>query len=183
MTNKYAEPVRLLSVSDPVNPDLSAFIDWEHHQVHEGEMFSYSYLISSLSSGVNQDFRLVVPVYSNLGRTPHIVFEAIATAETELYFYENTTFSGNGTAQSKYNRNRNIAAGPGMGVFLSPTVSALGTLLWVGLLGANNRTGSAERALTEWILKSNTSYLFRVTSRAASDKIVFRANWYEDVGV
>lgn len=169
--------------TDPVS-DLPVIIEFPHHQVHEGEMYSCSYIISSLNSGVSVIFRLSVPnTYSLPIRAPHIVGEVISTLETELYFYEGTTFSAPGTAQSTYNRNRNISAGPGMLVYLSPTVSAAGTLLWIGLTGSSNKAGAADRSLTEWILRPNTEYSFVITSRANGDKIVVRFDWYEDAGV
>lgn len=169
--------------TDPVS-DLPVHIDFPHHQVHEGEMYLYSYLISSLNSGSSIIFRLSVPnTYSLPIRAPHLVIETISTLETELYFYEGTAFSAPGTAQSTYNRNRNISAGPGMTVFLSPTVSAAGTLLWIGLTGSSNKAGAADRSLTEWILKPNTQYSLVVTSKSNGDKIVVRLDWYEDAGV
>jgi hypothetical protein len=171
--------------TDPIS-DIPVTIDYDHHQVHEGESHVFSYLISSLNSGVSQDFRLNVPTgLTPTTRTPHVVFEVISTAETEIYLYEGMTFTaGNGgTLQTSYNRNRNSATVPGMKVYLTPTPATTGDLIHIGLTGSGKAAGVEGRSLTEWDFKPNTDYLKRITSRAAGDKIVVRVIWYEDLGV
>ena len=88
--------------TDPIS-DIPVSIDYDHHQVHEGESHIYSYLISSLNSGVSQDFRLNVPAgLTPTTRTPHVIFEVISTAETERYLYEGMTYTATngGTLQT-----------------------------------------------------------------------------------
>lgn len=171
--------------TDPIS-NLPVVIEFDHHQVHEGESHGYSYLIASLASGSSQDFRFNVPAtLVGIGQLPHVVIEVISTGETEVYLYEGMTYgAGNGgTLQTTYNRNRSSATAAACTVYLTPTPATTGDNLWIGLTGSGNRTGGGNRSLTEWVLKSNTDYLIRMTSRAAGDKILCRLEWYEDLGV
>lgn len=166
--------------------NIPVVIEYDHHQIHEGESHIYCYLVASLASGSNQDFRINVPAgLAPTTRTPHVIFEVISTLETEIYLYEDMTYNaGNGgTLQTSYNRNRNSANAAQMKIYLSPTAAATGTLIHVGLSGSGRAAGADGRSMTEFDLKPNSDYLLRITSRAASDKIVVRVLWYEDLGV
>lgn len=179
--------VRALTVAigptDPIS-DVPVVMDFAHHQVHEGETHTWGVLVSSLASGANKDIRLVVPDgLTPTTRTPHLEFEVVSTAEAEIYFYEGTTYTGNGSQRTSLNRNRNSLTTPAMTIWEDPTVNAVGTQLWVGLSGSGRRAGGGDRGLAEWDLAVNQSYNLRVTSRAASNKIVIRLSWYEDLGV
>lgn len=171
--------------TDPIS-DVPVYVDFSHHQVHEGESHEYCYLIGSLASGVSQDFRINVPAgLTPTTRTPHFLMEVISTLEAEIYLYEAMTYTvGNGgTLQTSYNRNRNSATTPATTIYLTPTPATTGTQIWIGLTGSGVRAGSGDRALTEWDLAANKDYLFRITSRAAGNKILVRFLWYEDLGV
>lgn len=170
--------------TDPIS-DVPVILDFEHHQIHEGESHSFCYLVSSLASGSSQDFRLNVPALVATTRTPHVVVEVVSTAETEIYLYEDMTYTqGNGgTLQTTYNRNRNSNTAAGMKIYLTPTPSATGNNIWIGLTGSGRSAGTEPRAFTEWGLKPNADYLLRITSRATGDKILVRILWYEDLGV
>ena len=184
-------PTKTKAINVQIGPgdvisNIPVTITYEHHQVHEGESHEYNYLISSLASGSNQDFRVNVPAgLTATTRAPHVIFEVISTLEAELYLYEDMTYTvGNGgTLQTTYNRNRSSATTPGMTIYLSPTPATTGNNLWIGLVGSGRAAGGEARGMTEWVLKPNADYLFRVTSRAAGNKIVVRLIWYEDLGV
>jgi len=170
--------------TDPIS-DIPVMIPFDHHQVHEGEAHGYANLVSSLGSGASKDFRLNVPVGLNSAATcPHLVYEVISTGEAEVYLYEGMTFAGGngGTQRTCYNRNRNSASLAQMTIFEDPTPATTGTNIWIGLVGSGNKAGSGDRALTEWLLAPG-NYLARVTSRTASNKVVIRFDWYEDLGV
>ena len=171
--------------TDPISA-IPVHIPFDHHQVHEGESHEYNYLINSMNSGTSQDFRINVPAgLAATTRAPHMTIEIISTLETETYLYEGMTYdTGNGgTLQASYNRNRSSANVPGMTIYLTPTAATTGTNIWIGLTGSGRSAGTESRAMTEWILKPNTNYLLRITSRAAGDKILVRVLWYEDLGV
>jgi hypothetical protein len=171
--------------TDPIS-DIPVVIQYDHHQVHEGESHEYCYLAASVGLNANLDYRLNVPDgLTPTIRTPHLIMEVVTTAEAEVYLFEDMTFTvGNGgTLQTSYNRNRNSATTPGMTIYLTPTPATTGTNIWIGLTGSGKSVGSGDRANLEWDLKPNANYLFRVTSRAAGNKILVRLLWYEDLGV
>lgn len=170
---------------DPIS-NVPVVIDYDHHQVHEGEQHGYSNLTASLASGSSKDFRINVPAaLDTVYEAPHMVCEVITTLEAESYLYEGMTYAGGngGTERTTYNRNRlGTPAVAATKIFEDPTPSGTGTNLWIGLTGSANRAGASGRSLTEWILKPG-DYLFRVTSRAAGCKVLVRFEWYEDLGV
>ena len=168
---------------DPISR-IPVYVDFAHHQIHEGETYTASYLISALANNASQDFRMTVGTASPTSKTPHLISEIIGDGAAEIYLYEGGTVTG-GTAMTAYNRNRNSTNVATMEVTHTPSVSALGDPIWIGLLtGSKNSTGSSERALNEWDLKSSTTYMLRVTSKAATGiKAVVRLDWYEDKGV
>jgi hypothetical protein len=179
--------VRALTVAigptDPIS-DIPVVMQFDHHQVHEGESHIWSVLVSSLSSGSSKDIRLVVPAgLDPTTETPHLEFEVLSTAEAEVYFYEASTYSGNGSQRTPVNRNRNSLTTPAMEIWEDPTVTGVGTTLWIGLSGSGVRAGGGDRGMAEWDLSVNQVYTLRVTSRAAANKVVIRLNWYEDLGV
>jgi len=170
---------------DPIS-NVPVVIEYEHHQVHEGEQHGYSNLTSSLASGSSKDFRVNVPAaLDTIYEAPHMIFEVITTLEAEAYIYEDMTYTvGNGgTARTPHNRNRlAYLTTPATTIYEDPTPATTGTNLWIGLTGSSNKAGSGARSLTEWVLKPG-DYLFRVTSRAAGCKVLVRLEWYEDLGV
>lgn len=170
---------------DPIS-NIPVVIEYDHHQVHEGESYVYSNLISSLSSGSNKDFRINVPsAMTTVDRTAHMIVEVVSTLEAEVYINEDMTYTvGNGgTARTSYNRNRLLAANLAKTIVYEDTIPATtGTNVWIGLTGSAKRAGSSGRSLNELILRPG-DYLIRIISRAAGCKILVRFEWYEDLGV
>lgn len=77
----------------------------------------------------------------------------------------------------------NVGAGTA-GVPVPTTVESSALPLWQGLLlGNKSSVGDIDHSDNEFALKNNTSYNFRVTSGAASNKVLIRFVWYEDLGV
>jgi len=169
--------------TDPIS-DIPVVMEFSHHQVHEGEAHVWSVLVASLASGASKDIRMVVPAgLTPTTRTPHMELEVITTAEAEVYLYEGTTYTAPGTQVTSINRNRNSLTAPTMTIWEDPTVNAVGTTLWIGLTGAGVKAGGGDRGLAEFDYAVNQVYNLRVTSRAASNKVLIRLNFYLDLGV
>lgn len=170
---------------DPISR-IPVVLDFDHHQVHEGEAYQYSWY--GAVNNTSKDFKLVVPNVTATTRTPHMVMEVISDATALVYLYEGTTFTAEGVEDTAvYNRNRNVLTAAGTKVYVTGgtalTVNALGTKLWTGWLIASARASLAtDRSLSEWDLKSNTVYLVRVTTTGNAN-VLARINWYEDLGV
>lgn len=165
---------------DPIS-NMPVVIDAALHHLHEGETHQYTYTPTALANGNNLDHRFVVPTLTATTRTPHIIIELDSTGECWLFLYETPTTSANGTLQTVVNKNRNSATTPGSTVYLAPTVTAVGTFLSAWIVGSGEKSGGSTRESIEWDLKSNTTYLIRVTAKNANN-ICLRFIWYEDLG-
>jgi hypothetical protein len=183
-------PVVLVAIGPgDVISNIPVMIDYPHHQVHEGETYCYTYVATAQNGA--KDFRIVVPNVEATTRTPHMVAEVIGNSTlTRLYWYEGTTWTSGGVDDSAniFNRNRNVITAAGTKIYVAGgtalTVNALGANIWQGILfaGKNAASETESRAGTEWDLKSNTEYCFRVTTADASAVLV-RFEFYEDRGV
>lgn len=175
-------PRVFIGPTDPIS-DVPVVMDYAHHQVHEGEMFQYNITPQALASGDSLLLRFAVGTLTATTRTPHAIFEVDSTAETWVYLYEGPTLTGNGTAGSAVNRNRNISTAATSVPYINPTVSGNGTLLTSWITGSGTRAGGGTRDSVEWDLKSATNYLYVITSKAASNDVCARLIFYEDLGV
>jgi hypothetical protein len=175
---------------------LPVVIDYPHHQIHEGEAFVYCDLqTGGLSSGNNFDVRLSVPTLTATTRTPHIVFELISDGTCEIYLHESVTWTSGGTAVAasatttgRNDRNRNTLTTPNLALYVSGgtalTVNNTGTVIYIWyLVTGKTSAGATDRAINEIVLKSNTEYMLRLTSRTSGLKFLIRLDWYEDTGV
>jgi len=169
--------------------NLPVVIQYEHHQVHEGETFVWSRIIPNLN-GIF-DVRLSTASGIATIRTPHFLPEVVCESTSVVSLFEGTTFTSGGTLNngSIFNRNRNINDPANINLYISGTgangilVSSLGTQIYQGMtLGGNKGTIAAERATNEYVLKPSTEYLFRVNTVSAGSTLL-RLNWYSDLGV
>lgn len=182
--NSAAEPLYIRNAGDPVNSSLLVGLDFDHHQVHEGESFQWTYGPAALANGASLDYRIVVGAVTATTRTPHLVIDIDSTVETWVYLYENPTTSSDGTAKVPLNRNRGSTATPNATFFEAPTVTGVGTLLTAYISGAGKSGGGAEpRGISEWVLKPSTVYLVRATAKTTGDNVAIRYQFYEDTGV
>ena len=168
---------------DPISR-IPVVIDYAHHQVHEGETYVVGQIVSGLANNDSKDYRITSGSVTPTIRTPHFIHEVIGDGAAEVYLYEGGTVTG-GTAMPAINRNRNSGNVPTTTIYENPTVTALGSVLWPGMLtGSKNSVGSGDRSLDEFDFKPNATYHLRVTSKAATGlKFCVRMTWYEDLGV
>lgn len=181
--NTAQTPAYMRGAGDPIGDLLIPVIEFDHHQVHEGESFQVTSPPAALASGASIDFRLVVGAVLPTTRAPHLDIEVDATVETWVYLYEAPTTSANGTQQTVHNRNRGSTNTPSATVWLGPTVSAEGVLLSSWIIGSGNKGGGSSRGSLEWVLKPSTVYLIRMTAKAANNDACMRLQFYEDLGV
>jgi hypothetical protein len=184
---------RVLIGPTDIISNLPVVIDYDHHQLHEGEVFRWSYLdTTGLASGSSLDIVFTVPNITITGpltsavlACPHFRFEVIADSYSQAYLYEGPTVTGGtGTARTPIAMERNGTYTPKLAILEAPTVTGVGTLLWQGVIFTGKTSaGSTDTPLTEFVLKNNTTYLFRFTSRTAGCKFLLRFVWYEDLGV
>ncbi len=94
------------------------------------------------------------------------VFEFESEGAGDVFFFEETTVSANGSAATIFNMNRNFANLPLTTVFMGPTITGDGTLLDAGLIPGDSKKGTFGGNVRGGviILKPNTKYLCRVTN-------------------
>ena len=169
--------------------NLPVVIEYDHHQIHEGESFEYFWYSAALNG--TRNFRFSVPNVPATTRTPHMIAEVVSDSSlTNLYWYEGVTWTtgGNNDSANIQNRNRNqqgITTAT-MVVYTSGTLAlnptTVGTNFWQGVLFVNKNSASVEsRGLSEWDLKASTEYMFRIIT-ADSSHVLARFYWYEDRG-
>ena len=158
------------------------FIDFEHHEIHEGDTYDTSYLLAVLANAGNLDLLLVTPA----AILPHVVFSATCGGDADLLLYEATVTTNDGTPLPRRNKRRDSGKTAQVTSFHTPTVAggSEGTLLFsVFLPGGekNQASGGSASSRSEWILKSSTKYLLRLTNRAGAGKRAsINAEWYEE---
>jgi len=123
--------------------------------------------------------------------TPHMVFEAHGSGAFTFEVLEAPTVtSGTGTTQSVINKRRTgtpPASGvqdnqgsPASGsVSTDVTLTAEGTSIFHSEIAGGHKVGGSADFDREFILKESTAYVFRFTSREASNRCYMDLNWYE----
>lgn len=172
MTDKLAQPsmpVHLTEIEAGQSGGLTV-ITYPHHELHEGQMFSYSYR-SPDATPIADNGTIIVALTTGSNQL-HLVWFASAGGDMELEILEGATIA-DGSVVSAPNHNRNSAKLAPAVVTLNPTVSADGTRLdhayIPGGTGGNAGGGSANRS-NEWVLLPGTTYALRATNRAGSNK-------------
>lgn len=161
---------------DPYGP-WAVIIPVEHHQRHEGEMFSAKYSDATLA-----DTDTAVLHIKTGASYSHLFWAASAGLAYTVELFRGPTLSNNGTAVTVHNANDNSDKTSTTTAFHTPTVSNNGTSLegpfYVG--GGAQRPGGSNRQDSERILLPNTSYLIVLTSRANSNLGSVVAEWYDE---
>ena len=167
---------------------------YDHHQVHEGETWHWDIYIANLGSGSNYDIVFTVPVITPVGaesivvRCPHFRYGVTVNDLCNVFLYEAPTVTAaTGTARTPINFERNGTYTVKLAILDAPTVTAVGTLIdaeYFITAGVGVTAGGGDgSSVNEFVLKSNTKYLFRITSGAAGCDIHADFHWYEDLGV
>lgn len=177
-------PVKLVdsngneSISDESSGALLTILS-SHHEIHEGNHYFIA-SFDTVNNNDNLDFCVTVP---NISKEIHMLFEVQSTAKLEVYMYEGADFDNDGTTVTPVNSNRNSNNTSSLNVQSGNTINNVGTLLskysWGSATNPVKVTGGGFGRETEIVLKSNTKYLFRFTSRADNNLVSYKSTWYE----
>lgn len=160
-------------------------IQEQHRLIHDGYYYQTSGKETALANAGVVDFLLTVPA----GTFPHIQTMKLNFGRGGIDFvaYEGTTVSGNGSAITTQNVNRNSSNTPSLELYSGPTVTDVGTpifTLWV----PPTATGTGQSADgvagigqgSEWMLAPSTNYLVRITNNSGSTiDWSYEFSWYE----
>lgn len=155
-------------------------IDFEHHEVHDGNHFFYTDAFTLASAGT-QYYMLTTP---NTTKWTHLTFCGTGSAITQIELYESGDRTGT-LAQTISNNDRNSATAATLVVHKNISGGTTdGNLIWIIKSGsATNQSRSPLVALrqNEIILKQNTKYLIKFTSGTNDNLCNLQLEWYEKV--
>ena len=163
-------------------------IDYAHHEIHAGSSFTIDHYAESKNDG--QTINVYMKT-ANTAKWLHMFMNWSSGGAAFTRIYEGPTITANtGTnGVAIFNRNRNStntsgvsdnAASPAANkIGTDVTKTANGTIIYTEYAGAAKAQGAFVRAEREFVLKSNTVYLFEVESDAAGITLNFDLTWYE----
>lgn len=157
-------------------------IDAVHYEIHEGDTFGVSY--KNADGAPIADNGTIIFILQTGSKFAHLIASAFTVGDGEIELRENVTITG-GTAMTEHNHKRTSANSATVAVIRDPaTIPNAGTLLEQTLIpggDAGNSIGSTVSQRNEWILKTNTNYMLRLTNRAGQAKdMSMTAVWYEE---
>jgi hypothetical protein len=157
-------------------------IDYAHHRLHEGDMYSVAYSVANIGQQttpadvISLDFTT-----PNTTEWLHGIGAAVCGGSARVVFMEAPT-GGTETPTGQItplNRNRNSTKVSGISVFnYDSTVGTGGKVLLDEYIGSGVKTGGDVRAEHEWILKQNTKYSLWIFS-ASGVPASLKMHWYE----
>ena len=187
MTYFKVTPIYDNSAGAPVIPTVddsfSALVGItpEHHEIHEGDAY-YAIRSALLNSAGTIEVRVATP---NNTKWAHmlIVIEGALAGTAELW--EGTTKTHSTTnAITPFNRNRNSTKTSALTICHTPggaEGAAAGLTKYFGAASVSGKDseGGGANSRSEFILKQNTAYLLRATSRADNNAMSIELDWYE----
>lgn len=160
---------------DPISKSM-VLIAEPHHEIHEQRMYFYTDCIT-LGSSVVQDYMLTVP---GTAIRRHLIFSFAGTGQITMALFEGGDRDGT-ILQTTYNHDRDSSSVSALTVHKGVSGGSVdGTDIHPDCGGSNTKAGVIERN-REILLKTNTKYIIRITSGAASNLINFHLHWYEHI--
>lgn len=151
------------------------FVEYDHHEIHEGDGYTSASSSSALNSGNTFSMLLITP--SN-GERLHMVNQLESTGEGEITFVEAPTITASGTPHHKLNRRRDSTATCSCQIYINCSYSG-GLVLRNFRCGAGKTQGGNARSTSEWVLKPATAYVIVFTARANGIYAELKSDWYE----
>lgn len=172
----------IIGPADVVNSITPVMIDWEHHQLHEGETLQAQDVQAALGTSTVKYAFTTGNFTGGVYNTPHLLIGAdVYNGTVLIQIYETATHT-NGSALNIYNRNRNVSLSQKASV-VGGVTSTNGTLIESRYVGAGAKSADSNRAVAEWVLKNNTEYRIDVIGQVNGTAAIVSFQWYEDQGV
>ena len=158
-------------------------ITYAHHEIHGGGMYRSGFS-DTLLADATVDISVLTP--SN-GKQMHLEVDIDSANAINVWLYEDTEITANGTPIVPLNANRNSKKTTSVEAFLlnGTVVTTNATILahrQVGSTGERKEgwAGGGGATRSEWVLRENAWYTFRVDELSGSDQHVsLRMEWYE----
>lgn len=157
---------------------MPARISFEHQAVHEAKTFHFN-VEATVAASTAHNVALLCPANNEV----HLVVSVLANNPGKFRIYESPSLDAPGAPVLVYNMKRNASRTPETIVRSGETLTDVGLLLDVALIGSGTtgatRVGGQVRAGTEWVLSPGGVYLLQWTSGAAEADIVLTGEFYE----
>lgn len=169
------------------NDGTGVFMDRTHYFAHQGKSFTAHHNNSSLSSGATINVYFKTPTTGRI----HFIYNSFGSGAYDIELLEAPTVTaGTGTnGVSIFNKNRESVTVSGLldnattpvsnKISRDVTITASGTILKNNVFGSG-KVGGNYSGIRELILKQNTAYAIRLTSRASSNRVHIDIDWYEN---
>lgn len=159
--------------------DTLQTIEYEHHEIHDGDIANVSYRWNELT-----DDGYAVFHFKTGANKAHLVINACANGLAYIDVYRGPTLSDDGTELQLINREISTSTSSFTSdAFYTPTVTSSGTLIAQDLIpGGTDRKvgGSATSSRGEFVLPINSSVLIIVQNKKGSvSDTCMVADWYE----
>lgn len=153
-----------------------SIIDHPHHEIHESCYWFCDDQSEALNSGSVKYYLLITPNENNF---MHSFPNFYGTGEFEVQTYEGVTVATNGTELPLLNRNRTSGASTTFKFYKDPTsMDTTGSVKLRDIRVGSGKAVGDSRSENELILKKNTLYGIKITSRASSVIISTHINGY-----
>jgi hypothetical protein len=178
---------------DTINTTLSGVLTTRISaikNIHDGKGFLAFNNNSSLASGSSINIYLETSAVA--GSSPHLTIDTSGSDVYDFEFLEGPTVtSATGTSTEIFNKNRqsgntstvkdNEAIPASNKISTDVTVTADGKIISRDTISTGSKQGGLIHFNREFILKTSTKYVFRLTSRANSNRVHMNLDWYEPV--
>jgi hypothetical protein len=166
---------------DGVAGDYPIIIDIEHHKIHKGVHYACQDYDDDVDTATPKYWLVVTP---NTSTRVHFNFNTIASKQGLIEFFENPTITDNGTAITPCNSDRNSSNTAELLCYKDPTISSDGTRLGVNVTGSDSASvvggsGGSSKRDDEFILKQNTGYIVKFTTKVNDARVSNCFKWYE----
>ena len=151
-------------------------VAYAHSEIHSGSHYSVCDYSLGLSTADELEFAITTP---DSLKEVNMLFKLYASDGATLDVYEGASSVVGGTTVTPMNNNRNSANASILTIKYNPTSITDGTKKEGFLAGAGRGESGIASREDEIILKTNETYLFRITSLGNSNSISYCAGWYE----
>jgi len=178
---------KIISTQDDAGIHTPSTIAFGYKKIHEGIAYMTHVRDAALGNGASISIYFKTP---DTTKTIHVVVLAYSSSAAVLEVLEAPTVTaGTGSDLGIFNRNRTSSqtttvlnnAVPPVAGGASKTVITTndGTIFHFQTLGTGQKESGETRDVNEFILATNTEYIFRITSSSAGNSVYVSANYYE----
>lgn len=171
---------------DGITP-AAIYIDYPHHEAHEGKLWKAFYRSTASST---QSVKMAIRTSTgNTTKRAHMVFAVTARKGVEANIYKGSVVSSTGTTITQHNTNHNSTqASAAVKLILGGSTigGTTGTEFDNDQFGSSatcpsgtGTVGEAGVSRAEYILDEKTTYDIRIASLANNNTITVHAIWYE----